>query len=167
MGQNIEIRDRILEVFYEYPEKNFTVRKVAEMTDVPRDTVQSYLSDLRKQKLITKNNRAQDSLLFKTKKTCYFIEKIVSSGFVDKIVSELKPSCIILFGSFRKGDSVKESDIDFFVESPIKKKMSLIKYEKKIGHDIQLFLETDIKNLQPKLLNNVVNGIKLYGAFRI
>ena len=167
MGQKIEIRDRILEVFYEYPEKGFTVRKIAEMTNVPRATVQKYLSEFKKQGLITKDNRAKNNLMFKTNKTCYFIEKIVSSGLINKIISELKPSCIILFGSFRKGDSVKESDIDFFVESPIKKEMSLVKYEKKLGHGIQIFLETDIKNLQPRLLNNVVNGIKLYGAFKI
>ena len=167
MGQKIEIRDRILKVFYEYPEKGFTVRKISEITGVPRATVQKYLSDLKKQGIVTKNNMAKGNLLFKTKKTCYFIEKIVFSGLVDELVSKLNPSCIILFGSFRKGDSAKESDIDLFVESSIKKEPDLRNYEKVLGHKIQLFLETDIKNLQPKLLNNVVNGIKLYGAFKV
>ncbi|MBU0898621.1 MAG: nucleotidyltransferase domain-containing protein [Nanoarchaeota archaeon] len=159
--------DKVLEVFYEHPEKRFTVRKIAEMTGIPRSTAQSYISELRKQNLITKKNTAQNTLLFKTKKINYFIERIVSSELIDKLISELKPSCIILFGSFRKGDSVKESDIDIFIESPIKNEPDLRKYEKTLGHGIQLFIETDIKNLQLRLFNNVVNGIKLYGAFKI
>ncbi len=77
------------------------------------------------------------------------------------------PSCIILFGSFRKGESVKGSDIDLFIESSKKIELNLNKFEKKLSHDLQLFIEEDIKKLQPRLLNNVVNGIKLYGSFKI
>ena len=161
------IRERILEVFYEYPRKKFTVRKIAKMTNIPRSTVQFYISGLRKQGLVTKDNSASDTMSFMTKKVNYFIEKIVSSGLIDKIISELTPSCIILFGSFRKGDSAKESDIDLFIEASIKKELDLVKFEKILGHEIQLFVENDINNLQPRLLNNVVNGIKLYGAFKI
>ena len=51
----------------------------------------------------------------------YFMEEIVKSGLVDYLIENLNPSCIILFGSIRKGDSVGESDIDIFVESFVKK----------------------------------------------
>jgi len=110
---------------------------------------------------------AQTNPVFENKKINYFAEKILTSGLVDELVTKLSPSCIILFGSIRKGDSVKESDIDLFVESPVKKEVNLKKFERKLKHKIQLFIESDINNLQPNLFNNVVNGIKIYGSFKV
>ena len=165
MGQNKEAN--VLRVFYENLSKEFTIREISRITRIPRATAHAVLKELKKQGLITNKNSAENSLLYRTKKINYFIEQIVSCGLVEELIKNLKPSCIILFGSIRKGDSVKESDIDLFVESPIKKQVNLKQYEKKIGHKIQLFLENDINNLQQNLFNNVVNGIKLYGSFKI
>ena len=128
---------------------------------------QAYQDILKKEKLITKENSAETSLKFRTKKINFFIEKIVESGLIDDIAEKLNPSVIILFGSIRKGDSVKESDIVLFVESVLKKKLDLAKYEKKLGHKIQLFIEPDIKKLGNELANNVINGVKLFGSIKI
>ena len=49
----------------------------------------------------------------------------------------------------------------------IKKNVNLKKFEKKLGHKIQLFVESDINKLHSNLFNNVVNGIKLFGSFKI
>ncbi len=162
-----DIKDKVLDVFYEYPNKNFTVREIMRLTKVPRATVHKYLIALKKQNLINNKNRVENNLIFKTKKISYFIEKIVFSGLIDELIEKLNPSCIILFGSVRKGDSVKESDIDIFVESSIKKQIDIGRFEKKLKHKIQLFVNNDINQLQPNLFNNVINGIKLYGSFKI
>ena len=77
------------------------------------------------------------------------------------------PSCIVLFGSFRKGDSVNESDIDIFIETARNLKPDLSEFEEKLKHKIQIFKETDINKLPPRLFNNVINGIKLEGFFKI
>ncbi len=158
---------KILEIFFEYPDRKFTVRELSKMTRIPRASVHNYLFQLKKQRLVTKDNQSATNLLFKAKKTHYFIEKIIESGLVDFLVKNLNPSCIILFGSIRKGDSVKESDIDIFVESPIKKELILKDFEKKLNHKIQLFVKSNIQVLNPNLFNNIINGIKLYGSFNI
>ena len=163
----LENKEKILEVFYENPAKSFTVREISKLTKVPRATVHKKLVDLKKRGLVDKENRAGDGLLFKTKKINFFIEKIIASGLIDEIVEKMNPSCIILFGSIRKGDSVKESDIDLFVESFVKEENDLSKYEKELGHEIQLHIRSDMHKLQENLFNNVVNGIKLYGSFKI
>ena len=111
--------------------------------------------------------RAANTTLFKTKKINYYTEKIITSGLLEEIIKKLNPGCVILFGSIRKGESVKDSDIDLFIESQTEGKIDLKKYEKKLKHKIQLFIEKDIHKLQPQLFNNVVNGIKLYGSFKI
>lgn len=159
--------NKILNVFYENPGKKFTIREIMKITKIPRATVHKRLSELKKEKLITKDNMAGDSLLFKTKKVNYFIEEIVKSGVVDAIIKKVSPSCIILFGSMRKGESVKDSDIDLFVATYSKNKIDLSKFEKKLKHKIALFSETKITKLPDNLLNNVVNGIKLHGSFKI
>ena len=160
-------QDKILESFYEYPRERFTIRKIAKVTKIPKSTVQEYVKSLKKNKLITEENQSSNSLLFKTKKTNYFIEKIILSGLINYIVEKLNPSCVILFGSFRKGESEKDSDIDLFIESSMEKNLVLAKFEKILKHKVDLHIKKDIHNLPNELLNNVVNGIKIYGSFTV
>ena len=161
-GLKSEKLDKIMECMYEYPGKDFTIRELEKKIKIPRATVSEYLKKMGKTGLLNK-----DSLFFKIKKTNYFIERIVASGLVEHIVNEMNPSCIILFGSVRKGESNRESDIDLFVETHLKKKLVLDKYEKKLGHKISLFVEKSINDFPENLFNNVVNGIKLWGSFKI
>lgn len=170
MGQVAEKQDserEVMRIFFENPTREFTIRELAKESKIPRTTAHKYISKLKKIQLIKETNSAGDTLLFKTKKINYFTEELVSSGLIEFLVKELNPSCIILFGSIRKGDSVKESDIDLFVESSIKKDLNLKNFEKKLGHPLQIFIESDINNLQKNLQNNVINGIKIYGSFKI
>jgi predicted nucleotidyltransferase len=162
-----EIENKIINLYYEYPNKRFTVREISNLTKIPRATVHKYVVEIKKKKFVGKDNFANNDIFFRTKKINFFIEKIVGSGLISEIVSVLNPSCVILFGSIRRGDSVKESDIDLFVESSIKKDVNLKKYERKLGHGVQLFIRKNMDELQPRLFNNVVNGIKIYGSFKI
>jgi len=158
MGQKTE--EKILDLYYEFPEKKFTVRSISKLTNIPKSTVHKKLNNLN---VLLEKNKS----LFKIKKVNYFTEKLFEIGLIDFLIKELNPSCIILFGSLRKGDSTKESDIDLFVESFVNKKLNLTKFEKKIGHKIDLFVESNINNLQENLLNNVINGIKLFGSIKL
>src|SRR3989344_4316979 len=167
MGHLTNKLDKVLELYHEHPQQPFTVRAIARRIGIPKSSVQLYLRELRRQHFIDAENRAVPSLLFTTRKICYFLEKIVSCGLLDFLIKELNPSCIILFGSVRKGDSVAESDIDMFIESPVKKELDSRPFERRLHHPIQLFGERNIHAPPPQLLNNVVNGIKLQGSFRV
>ncbi|MBU0460848.1 MAG: nucleotidyltransferase domain-containing protein [Nanoarchaeota archaeon] len=167
MGLKTEKPDKILELFYEYPRESFTVRKIAKKTKIPKSTVQKYLLALKKKNLVTKDNQASTSLLFKTKKVNYFIEKIVESGVIEFLDEQLKTDCIILFGSFRKGESEEESDLDIYVETHHEKELKLDNYEKKIKHKIDLHIHKSINDLPDELRQNVINGIKLSGYLRL
>lgn len=159
--------DKILETFFEYPDKKFTIRGIAKITNIPKSTVQNYLIKLKSGGIVTKGNQASNTRLFKVKKINYFIEKLYTSGLIEYLEEFFAPSSIVLFGSFRKGDSVRESDIDIFIETTKKVDTDLGKFEEKLKHKIQIFKETDIKKLPPRLFNNVVNGIKLEGFFKL
>lgn len=162
-----EILDRVLELFYEYPNKAFTIRDIAKKTKIPKSTVHKYVKELKTNNLVTDDNQASNSDFFKIKKTHHYIEKLMNSGFIDYLEKELNPDAIILFGSFRKGESDYDSDIDIFIESDIKKEIKIKSFEKKLNHKIQLFVETDIHKLPDRLFNNVINGIKLRGFVKI
>lgn len=159
--------DKILQLFYEYPEKEFTVREIAKKTKIPKSTAHKYLAELKKEGTITKASKASNSDIFKTEKAFFYIKRLFRTGLISFLEETLNPSCIILFGSFRKGESEKGSDIDLFIESTKKQDINLSEFEKKLGHRIQLFIEPDINKLPERLLNNVVNGIKLKGVFKI
>jgi len=167
MGLKYNNLDKILRIFYEYPEKQFTVRELAKKTRIPKSTVHKYLRELKKSRRVNKENEAASTALFKTEKTFFYIKELFESGLIEYLTEKLRPSCIILFGSFRKGESAKESDVDLFVEALKKQDLDLAKFEKILGHKIQLFTEQSINNLPDNLFNNVVNGIRITGFFKI
>lgn len=165
---------KILEIFFEESSRKYHTRELSRILKVSPATISKYLAQLvKKDLLIFRKERnhniytTSNSKSFKVKKINYFIEKIIASGLIEHLEENLVPSCIILFGSFRKGESEKESDIDLFIETHKKNAPDLKKFEKKLGHKIELFLEPKINNLPEHLFNNVINGIKLQGSLKI
>lgn len=167
MGQMNQKSDKIFELFFEYPNKRFSVREIARKTRIPSSSVQRYLEGLRKKGFVDKQNRLIINSYTKFLKSFFMIDKIYSSKLLEYLEKMLVPESVIVFGSIRKGEYDFESDIDLFVESSIKKDLDLRKFEKKLKHKVQLFVYSDINKLQPHLLNNVVNGIKLSGYFKV
>lgn len=167
MGQQNQNWDKLLELFFENPYSTFTIREISKKTKIPSSTVQRYLKKLRKIKLIDKENRANITPYFKNKKTFFIIDKIFKTGLIDYLEETMAPSAIVLFGSARKGEYEKNSDIDIFIESTSKDKLNIHNFEKKLGHKIQLFIKKNIHDLPDDLFNNIMNGIKLKGYLKI
>ena len=72
------------------------------------------------------------------------------------------PKCIVLFGSFQKGEDIEQSDIDLFIESP-KLKIDLKKFEKKMKRKIELHFKENFSKYPKELKNNIINGTVLFG----
>lgn len=159
--------DKLLELFFEFPNERFSIREISKKTRIPSSSVQRHLQTLKKEGIISNENKANITPYFKFKKTFHIIDKIYCSGLLEFINQELNPSLVVVFGSVRKGEYEKESDIDLFIESSVDKKLNLESYEKIIRHKIHLFVEKDIKRLQPNLFKNVINGIKVGGYLDI
>ena len=73
------------------------------------------------------------------------INKLYETGLVDYLGRELNPSLLIVFGSVRKGEYEKDSDIDLFIETTIKKDLDLKEFETKLKRKIDLFIEPNLK----------------------
>jgi len=168
VGQNkLSAKATVLEFFFDNPQRKITVRELAKQLKINKSKVQYYLQSLRQEGLVSSENRWVDTWFNRLIKSNYYTEKICRSGLIDYINEELGASAIILFGSFRKGESVKDSDIDIFVECARDKELNLSHYKQLLGHEIEIFVKPKITLLPKELLNNVVNGIKLRGFFTV
>ena len=165
---------KILELFIEYPNKDFSVRGIARQLKLSHATVLKYIVDLEKLILIKKKEATlyptyfanTESQKYKFYKKNWLIFKITESGIIDYIQKEALPTSIILFGSGIKATFTEKSDIDIFVESN-ETKLGLTKYEKKLNRKINLLFEQNINNLSKELRNNIINGVILYGFIKI
>ena len=165
---------KILELFIEFPAKDFSVRGLARNLKLSHATVLKYIADLEKLSLIKKKEATlyptyfanTESQKYKFYKRNGLVFKINESGLIEYLQKETLPSTVILFGSGAKATFTEKSDIDIFVEAN-ETKLDLTKYEKKLNRKINLLFEQNINNLSKELRNNIINGIVLYGFIKI
>lgn len=164
---------RILELFIDSPQNDFSLRGIARKLNISHATVIKYISILEDLKLIKKKEGAlypayfanTENNKYRFYKKNHFIFKLTDSGLIEEIQKEALPSSIILFGSIAKGTYNEKSDIDIFVESE-ECKINLNKYEKILNKEINLLFEKFSKNLSKELRTNVINGTILYGFIK-
>jgi len=173
--------DKILDIFLDEPEKEFHVRQISKIVKKSPTTVSKYLKAYEKEGILRVEGKFNhlffransESLNFKQLKKNKNILQIYNSGIINYLEAKLNhPEAIVLFGSFAKGDSIKKSDIDLFIISPSKKEIDVSEYEKILNHPIQMqvYSKKEIENLKLKnkeLLNNIANGIILYGYWEM
>ena len=167
-------KTKIMELFFEEPSRYFQIREVSRLTGIAPTSVRNYLESLRKEGLLRKvktniynsYSANQEERRYRIYKQTYMLLKIQESGLITFLEEAFHPRCIVLFGSMRKGDHNKESDIDIFVESE-EKVVDLKKYERLLGHKIALFFESSLKKLSDELFNNIINGIKISGYIKL
>ncbi len=163
----------VRELFFEEPTRLFRVREIARITGVPKTSVARLLKTLLKEGLILRRKDVvwgyaahENSSLFRLKKKIHFLEKLHACGLVGYVEDIFHPTCIVLFGSFSKGEYHKDSDIDLFVQAA-KRSYDATAFEKKLRHPVNLFFEENLNALSPELFNNIINGIKLTGYIKI
>jgi len=172
------LKERLLGYFFEEPEREFYVRELAKLLKKSPTTISKYLDILKKEQLLISSKKFNHLLFkadvnrkFKDSKLNYNLCLIRNSGLLDYLKDKLNyPEAIVLFGSFAKAENVKKSDIDILIVSSVKKKLDLKNFEKKLGHEIQVFAYSgkELSSLKNKeLLNNFINGVVLEGYMEV
>lgn len=168
------IKQKLLNLFFEEPSRNFQIREVSRVLNIASMSARKYLIELEKEGLILKDKStlypsymANDTnRMFRIYKQQTMIFLIYSSGLLDYLEKATLPRCITLFGSVRKGEYTKSSDIDLFIQAQ-KQALELEKFEKILKHKINILFEPNLAGLSEELLNNIANGIVLYGHLKI
>jgi len=173
--------DKVLEVLFKYPEKEFSLSDLAKEAVVAKANIGKILElfleinlvKITKLAKIWRIQANQSNWYFQRSKIVYNLNFIYQSGLVESLVNYYKtPKAIVLFGSFRKGEDVSDSDIDIAIESETFKEYKtlrlneLLAFEKELGRKIQLHL-FNRKNVDLNVFNNIANGIVLFGFLEV
>lgn len=174
-------RQRILEVLFRFPDREFSLSDLATEAGVAKANIGKILDELYKGNLIniTKLSKIwrikanQSDWRFIKSKIVYNLNFVYQSGLIEFLVEHFKnPKAIILFGSFRKGEDISDSDIDIAIESDEVKEYEIIglrelaNFESDIERKIQIHL-FNRKNIDINVFNNIANGVVLFGFLEV
>ena len=169
--------DDIIIPFIENPEKEFYIRELARKLKKSPTTISKTLKKYQKKDILTSEKKLNhltfkansENRKFRLKKLYYNVSQIINSGLLEYLEKELNhPEAIGLFGSYAKAENSNISDIDIFIISSNKKEPNILFYEKKLSHQIHLFIisKNDLEKMKKEnkeLLNNIINGLILQG----
>ncbi len=174
-------KNRIIGVLFRYPEKEFSLSDLAREARVAKANIGSILGEFHKIGLITIEKLSkiwrikanQTNLVFIKSKIIYNLDLVYRTELVEFLVEYFKnPKVIILFGSFRKGEDLSNSDIDIAIESDEVKEYKitglreLSEFEKVMGRRIQIHL-FNRKSIDINVFSNIANGIVLWGFLEV
>lgn len=174
-------RNKVVEVLFKSPETEFSLSDLAKEAGVAKANVGEILNEFQKMDIIEITKLSNIWRIRANRKNWHFVKSkivynlnfIYQSGLVEFLVEHFKnPKSIILFGSFRNGEDISNSDIDIAVESEeikgygIYGPSELTEFERGIGRNIQIHC-FNRKNVDTNVFNNIANGIVLYGFLEV
>jgi len=95
------------------------------------------------------------------------LKQIYDSGLASFLRDSFPGCTIILFGSYSNGEDVLTSDIDFAVVGRGEKEINLSRFEKILDRKIILNFYPSFKKVHKSLLENILNGIILFGGVEL
>jgi predicted nucleotidyltransferase len=166
-------RIRVLKLFFAGPGKQLYIREVARQTGLSPRGAQMILESLRKEGLlisesnnVVNNYRGNfDDRRFVGLKRSLNLYSIYSCGLIQCLEKYYHmPECIILFGSYAKGEEMPEvSDIDIAVVTEMTNLPDMHNFQSTLGKSISLHLIENIKDQNANFVNSLANGIVLSG----
>src|SRR3989344_4802640 len=160
---------KVLEVFFQEPTKIHFIREIGKKIGLAQTSARIHIKKLLEEGLIIKkkahpfdgfvaNRDSEKFIHFKQSYNLYSIFEIKK-----RIVEEIYPKCLILFGSYNCGEDIETSDIDFLVISKVKKNIDVSDLEKKLKRKINILFIKDVNVLDFNLKENLKKGLVLYG----
>tara|TARA_Y100000310_G_scaffold336419_1_gene420919 strand:+ start:2657 stop:3172 length:516 start_codon:yes stop_codon:yes gene_type:complete len=161
-------------IFFKEPTKQHYLKEISRKTGIAHTSTKQHLKQLIKLEIInkTKEKRGKryfplykanfNEEIFRKYKRFYNIYSIEQSSLIEYLIKKLTPYCIVLFGSYQRGEDIEDSDIDIFIETE-EEKLDFKKYEKILNRKIQIHFKKSFKDYHKGLKINIANGIVLHG----
>lgn len=174
-------KNKVIEVLFKYPEKEFSLSDLAREAGVAKANIGNILEEFQEAGLISIEKLSkiwriranQTNWFYIRSKIVYNLNSLYRSGLVEFLVDYFKsPKAVVLFGSFRKGEDISNSDIDIAIESDEIKDYKIIglrelsEFESITGRRIQVHL-FNRENIDISIFNNIANGIVLWGFLEV
>ena len=179
---------RILEVLFRIPDKEFSLSDLAKLSKTAKANIGKILNKLEKREIleierlskIWRIRANRQNSIFKNLKRIYNLSFIYQSGIIEFLNEYYsRPKSIILFGSFRKGEDISTSDIDIAIETSEDIDIETFditdQFTEWAHKDWKLFfklrkiqiLKFNRGRIDINLFNNVANGFVLYGFLEV
>ena len=171
---------KVMYWFFDYPDVPITLSELASRLKISKVTAYRAVISLIKEGFLIKEQigrawRITCNLSHPyntTRKVPYHLQLIYESGIIDAI-NEAYPDnlAIILFGSYRRGDDVHNSDLDIAVEVP---KLGSVKHIEFTKMDLGFRKNVPVhllifsrESIDANLFANIANGIVLEGFLEV
>lgn len=161
---------RVMGVFFREPTKIHFIREISREIGLAQTSVRNHLKELRNSRLIVNKESYpfdgyvadrdnEDFIFYKQAFNYYSLGELRK-----KIIDEVHPKAIVIFGSYSKGEDIESSDIDVLVVSKVRKKIDLKKIESKLGREINILFVKGLDDLDEAVRRNILNGWVIYGV---
>lgn len=160
---------KILEVFFKEPLTIHFIREIGKKIKLAPTSVKKNIEELLKENLIIKQKskpfagyiaNRESELFLHYKKTYNFYSLY---DLKNKLIQELYPQAIVVFGSYCLGEDIEESDIDIVIVSKITKDIDLQKFEKILERKINIITVKNLDKLDENIKKKVYNGFVIHG----
>jgi predicted nucleotidyltransferase len=167
---------KILKLFFDGPGERLHVREVARRAGLSPPGAMKILKYLKSEDLVIDepNNVVvnyqgnYDNPCFMAMKRSVNLYSLYASGMINALTEFYNtPECIVLFGSYAKGEDTGNSDIDIAIVTDTEKMPDLQIYEKKLNREISIHLIGNLKKANAGFINSLANGIVLYGYLEV
>ncbi|MBI2125664.1 nucleotidyltransferase domain-containing protein [Candidatus Woesearchaeota archaeon] len=161
-------------VFFREPTQDHYLLEISKKADLSHTSTKICLQTLIKLSIIKESIEKKgsrkfpifranlNSKIYKHYKKIYNLLELQNSGLIEFLKDSLMPKCIVLFGSYQRGEDVEDSDIDLFLECK-EEKVDLSKFAKMLNRNIQLHFKEHFKRYPDELKNNIINGMVVEG----
>ncbi|MFB6216818.1 MAG: nucleotidyltransferase domain-containing protein [Candidatus Aenigmatarchaeota archaeon] len=159
---------QLMEPFFQDPDLEVSIRELSRKSGlspgfvsrtVPEAVENGYLEveEIASAKIVSTGDNFQDL------KRIYNLDSLYSLEIIEKLEKALYPEAIVLFGSYEKGEDIKNSDIDIAVINGRDVDMDLEEYEEILGRSINLHFIKDPGEADENFMNSLANGTLLSG----
>ncbi|OPY30691.1 MAG: Nucleotidyltransferase domain protein [Methanocella sp. PtaU1.Bin125] len=167
---------KILKLFFDGPGVRLHIREVARRAGLSPPGAMKILRNLKDRGLVVEepgdvvvNYKGNyENQRFVALKRSVNLYSLYASGLVDALAEfYFTPECIVLFGSYAKGEDTGKSDIDIAIVTDTEDLPDLHDYEKKLNRIISIHTIGSLKNAEAGFVNSLANGIVLYGYLEV
>lgn len=163
----------ICEHFFSFPNAKMRVRGIERELGLSLPSVIRYCRELCNEGILSTvtvgdvvfYTADKASAQFRFAKRLHNLRILYVSGIMEHLRSILSNPTIVVFGSYARGEDDETSDIDIYIETASNKRLDLLRFEKVVRRDIQIFRHFSLHEIKNRhLANNIINGVVLNGA---
>ena len=172
--------DKIHAWFFAYPQKEFSLNELSDQLEISKTTANSVVSQLVNDGFLNVSKIGklwrikanQEHSYFITRKIPFNLKHVYESGIIEWVENNIQNAkCIILFGSYRKGDDIETSDLDIAVEIVGNNELKFGDvYIKNLGYreNVKCTIHIFSRNyIDINVFANIANGIILKGFLEV